>query len=331
MDDPVVGSEGTPAPPPLPVFIQVAVTTDREERLKCFANGISDGPELAPGSGAHGVVPLPSVAGSEFNVRELAEPCLQLPPQDAQFRHMTSTDTENPLAYLDYSQLQDLIESNWAQFALALIRVGRARPRRRWSVVRRSERFLGLRAGASARSRSGASCGRQWPGQRTEYPHPAPRAHLPVPRRPLPGLVRGWRRTTSIESITLSESEGQEERAPSRLIVRSVGSNSTGALSAELAVLRSALGRPRKRQEREARKHTDGPAGTDNPGHTNCPYLVLRPVSGRLDFSAADERPVSGTRGNWLEAYRVGPCKWGCGCPCAVRLMAKRGAGLVRG
>ena len=28
--------------------------------------------------------------------------------QDAQFRHMTSTDTENPLAYLDYSQLLDL-------------------------------------------------------------------------------------------------------------------------------------------------------------------------------------------------------------------------------
>ena len=35
---------------------------------------------------------------------------------------MTSTDAENPLAYLDYSQLQDLIEENWAQFAPALIR-----------------------------------------------------------------------------------------------------------------------------------------------------------------------------------------------------------------
>jgi hypothetical protein len=42
--------------------------------------------------------------------------------QDAQFSHMTSTDTENPLAYLDYSQLQDLIEKNWSQFAPALIR-----------------------------------------------------------------------------------------------------------------------------------------------------------------------------------------------------------------
>ena len=35
--------------------------------------------------------------------------------QDAQFRHMTSTGTENPLAYLDYPQLQDLIGRNWAQ------------------------------------------------------------------------------------------------------------------------------------------------------------------------------------------------------------------------
>jgi hypothetical protein len=42
--------------------------------------------------------------------------------QDAQFSHMISTDTENPLAYLDYSQLQNLIEKNWAQFAPALIR-----------------------------------------------------------------------------------------------------------------------------------------------------------------------------------------------------------------
>jgi hypothetical protein len=42
--------------------------------------------------------------------------------QDAQFSHMTSTDTENPLAYLDYSQLQEIIERNWAQFAPTLIR-----------------------------------------------------------------------------------------------------------------------------------------------------------------------------------------------------------------
>lgn len=42
--------------------------------------------------------------------------------QDAQFHHMTSTDTGNPLAYLDYSQLGDLIEGNWPVFEPALIR-----------------------------------------------------------------------------------------------------------------------------------------------------------------------------------------------------------------
>lgn len=41
--------------------------------------------------------------------------------QDAKFSHMASTDTENPLAYLDYSQLRKVIEDNWAQFALTLI------------------------------------------------------------------------------------------------------------------------------------------------------------------------------------------------------------------
>lgn len=41
--------------------------------------------------------------------------------QDAQFSHMMSTDAENPLAYLDYSQLRQLIEDNWTQFAPALI------------------------------------------------------------------------------------------------------------------------------------------------------------------------------------------------------------------
>src|SRR5260370_8810285 len=34
---------------------------------------------------------------------------------------MMSTDAENPLAYLDYSQLRQLIEDNWTQFAPALI------------------------------------------------------------------------------------------------------------------------------------------------------------------------------------------------------------------
>jgi len=41
--------------------------------------------------------------------------------QDAQYSHMMSTDAENPLAYLDYSQLRQLIEDNWTQFAPTLI------------------------------------------------------------------------------------------------------------------------------------------------------------------------------------------------------------------
>lgn len=42
--------------------------------------------------------------------------------QDAQFRHLVSVDTENPLAYLDYSQLIDVIGRNWEQFEPVLIR-----------------------------------------------------------------------------------------------------------------------------------------------------------------------------------------------------------------
>ena len=40
---------------------------------------------------------------------------------DAAFRHMTGADNENPLAYLDYSQLVELFENNWALFEYALI------------------------------------------------------------------------------------------------------------------------------------------------------------------------------------------------------------------
>lgn len=67
---------------------------------------------------------------------------------DAQFSHMASTDTENPLAYLDYSQLLEIIEENWAQFAPALIRKSSwearqeelARVRHRIGHVRRPHR-----------------------------------------------------------------------------------------------------------------------------------------------------------------------------------------------
>ena len=41
--------------------------------------------------------------------------------QDSTFTHMLGADNENPLAYLDYSQLISVIESNWDQFAYALV------------------------------------------------------------------------------------------------------------------------------------------------------------------------------------------------------------------
>ncbi|MEU4523119.1 Swt1 family HEPN domain-containing protein [Amycolatopsis sp. NPDC024027] len=41
--------------------------------------------------------------------------------QDAAFSHMTGVDNENPLAYLDYSQLLEVIERNWDLFSYALL------------------------------------------------------------------------------------------------------------------------------------------------------------------------------------------------------------------
>jgi hypothetical protein len=41
--------------------------------------------------------------------------------EDAAFLHMSGADTENLLAYLDYSQLLDLIDRNWGIFAYALL------------------------------------------------------------------------------------------------------------------------------------------------------------------------------------------------------------------
>ena len=42
--------------------------------------------------------------------------------QDAAFTHMASADSNNPLAYLDYSQLLQVIAAHWDQFGYALIR-----------------------------------------------------------------------------------------------------------------------------------------------------------------------------------------------------------------
>lgn len=41
--------------------------------------------------------------------------------QDAAFTHMSNADTANPLAYLDYSQLVQVIDANWKLFNYALL------------------------------------------------------------------------------------------------------------------------------------------------------------------------------------------------------------------
>ncbi|WP_330355382.1 Swt1 family HEPN domain-containing protein [Streptomyces chartreusis] len=41
--------------------------------------------------------------------------------QDAAYRHMSTADSENPLAYLDYSQLMPVIENHWDQLHYALL------------------------------------------------------------------------------------------------------------------------------------------------------------------------------------------------------------------
>lgn len=41
--------------------------------------------------------------------------------QDAVYKHMSTADSENPLAYLDYSQLLSVIEAHWDQFEYALL------------------------------------------------------------------------------------------------------------------------------------------------------------------------------------------------------------------
>jgi hypothetical protein len=41
--------------------------------------------------------------------------------QDAAYKHMSTADSENPLAYLDYSQLLQVVEKHWDQFEYALL------------------------------------------------------------------------------------------------------------------------------------------------------------------------------------------------------------------
>jgi hypothetical protein len=44
--------------------------------------------------------------------------------QDAAYKHMSTADSENPLAYLDYSQLLQVIGNHWDQFEYALLESG---------------------------------------------------------------------------------------------------------------------------------------------------------------------------------------------------------------
>ncbi len=43
--------------------------------------------------------------------------------KDAAFTHMSGPDNDNPLAYLDYSQLLDLVEGHWDHFRYALLQL----------------------------------------------------------------------------------------------------------------------------------------------------------------------------------------------------------------
>ncbi|MFB7343625.1 Swt1 family HEPN domain-containing protein [Streptomyces hydrogenans] len=49
------------------------------------------------------------------------EVALRRQQQDAEFQHMSTADTENPLAYLDYSQLLPIMDSHWDQMRYALL------------------------------------------------------------------------------------------------------------------------------------------------------------------------------------------------------------------
>ncbi|MGW1341873.1 Swt1 family HEPN domain-containing protein [Kribbella sp. NPDC002412] len=44
--------------------------------------------------------------------------------QDAAYTHMSGPDNDNPLAYLDYSQLIQIVDNNWAQLGYALLEKG---------------------------------------------------------------------------------------------------------------------------------------------------------------------------------------------------------------
>jgi hypothetical protein len=67
-------------------------------------------------------VELRSMYGADWDARVTASAGRQ--KQDAKYLHMSSADNDNPLAYLDYSQLLQVIEAHDAQLRYALLEAG---------------------------------------------------------------------------------------------------------------------------------------------------------------------------------------------------------------
>jgi hypothetical protein len=65
-------------------------------------------------------VELRALRGSEWV--EAVRLAVKRQELDAEFTHMAGPDNANPLAYLDYSQLLEIIDANWKQFGYALVR-----------------------------------------------------------------------------------------------------------------------------------------------------------------------------------------------------------------
>lgn len=58
---------------------------------------------------------------SDAVVRSVTGQAMGRQSQDAKFTHMENADSSNPVAYLDYSQLLQVIDKNWDLFSYALI------------------------------------------------------------------------------------------------------------------------------------------------------------------------------------------------------------------
>jgi NAD(P)-dependent dehydrogenase (short-subunit alcohol dehydrogenase family) len=90
---------------PLGRFAQPAALCTRWRQLKCWLRSLT-------------YVELRALQGTKrLDASKAANPRLE---QDALYTHMAGPDSDNPLAYLDYSQLLELIERFWDQVGYAL-------------------------------------------------------------------------------------------------------------------------------------------------------------------------------------------------------------------